>query len=466
MLHSLSNGSKCTFVCQIHSLVFCLTPSYTNQDMVDAYKKAASALIALKSVSADPAYKEDCVKTALWLKDKLSDMGCETKLIEGYGNPVVFGSFVADPSYETVLIYGHYDVQPASKEDGWESDPFTLSEKDGKFFGRGIMDDKCQVLIHILAIEKLITEKKLGYNVKFLFEGNEETGSPYIEQFIKDHKELLTTDFIFLSDGEMTRGKPTLELGNRGIVNWKITFKTANSDIHSGLYGGVAPNAIHELAKFLTKLLDENNRITIEGFYDAVDVIEKGYHIPFDLEEYKKNSGTKALFTEPEFDFFTQTGLRPAMTVTGMYGGYIQEGHKTSIPSQASAKINLRLVQSQDPKKIAELVKKHVEKHVPSHVSYEVSFDEFAGASKTDSKNPYVQKAKSILEAVFGQSAYYRYVGGTEPVILYFQQILGKPIVSVPFANEDGMMHGTNENFDIANIQKAFAFSAKFFGRS
>ena len=432
---------------------------------MDEYKKVAAQLVAFKSVSADPTYKGDCRKTAAFLRDLLLSYGFDAKAIEGYGNPIVFGTYTVDPKLETCLIYGHYDVQPAAKEDGWGTDPFVMTEKDGRLYGRGIMDDKCQFLIHILTIGKLIKEKKLGYNIKFLFEGNEEEGSPRIEQFVKDHKNQLSCDFVLLSDGELTRGKPTLELGNRGILNWKLTLKTAKTDIHSGIFGGAAPNAVQELAKFVESLLDNNNRITIEGFYDAVDPVDEEYVLPFDFEEYKVNSGTKAILTEPEYDFYKQTGLRPAMTVTGMYGGYIEEGHKTSIPAVATVKINFRLVKSQEPKEIAKLVEKHLIKHIPEYVDYEVSFDEFAGPSKTDRTNEYVQKAKKVLEKIFDHKAYYRYVGGTEPVILYFQQILKKPIVSVPFANEDGFMHGANENFKVENIDKGLAFSEQFFGK-
>lgn len=432
--------------------------------MLSEYKKVAAKLVSLKSVSSDPSCKKDLENTAKYLKELLNEQKFTTKIIKGYGNPVVFGEYIVDSKKETVLIYGHYDVQPASKEDGWDSDPFTLSEKNGRFYGRGIMDDKCQFIIHILAIGELIKNKKLAYNVKFLFEGNEEEGSPYIEKFIQDHKKLLANDFIVISDGEMTRGKPTIELGNRGILNWKLTLKTGTTDIHSGIFGGAAPNALHELSQFVASLLDKNNRVTIEGFYDDVDTMDKAYQVPFSLEEYKKNSGTKAVITEPEYDFYQQTGLRPAMTVTGMYGGYIAEGHKTTIPASATVKVNFRLVKSQEPKEIAKLVEKHVKKYLPKYVEYDLSFDEFAGPSKTERENAYVKKAVKVLESVCKEKVYYRYVGGTEPVVLYFQQILSKPVVSVPFANEDGFMHGTNENFLIKNIEKGIEFSSTFFG--
>ncbi len=432
---------------------------------MDEYKKIAAKLVAFRSVSADPMLKEDCKKTAEFLRDLLVSYGFDAKTVEGYGNPVVMASFTVDPKAETCLIYGHYDVQPAAKEDGWDSDPFEMVERDGRLYGRGIMDDKCQFLIHILTIGKLIQEKKLQYNIKFFFEGNEEEGSPYIEQFVKDYAKELACDFVFLSDGDMKRNNPTIELGNRGILNWTITLKTSHADVHSGIFGGAAPSATHELVKFLEALIDENNRITIEGFYEDVDEIKNEYPITFDFEEYKANSGAKALLTEPEYDFYTQTGLRPSMIVTGMYGGYIKEGHKTSIPSSATAKINFRLVMSQEPKKIEELVKKYVTAHMPEYVDYTLSFEEYAAPQKTGKDNQFVRKANMILEQVFGEKASYYYVGGTEPVLIHIQQVLRKPIVSVPFANEDGFMHGPNENFLIENIEKGFAFSKEFFSK-
>lgn len=433
--------------------------------MIDEYKKNATKLVSLKSVSADSTYREDLDQTAAFLKDLLKEKGLHAELLEGYGNPLVYGSYVVDPKKETCLIYGHYDVQPAVLADGWDTDPFTLSEKEGKFYGRGIMDDKCQFLIHILAIGKLIAEGKLTYNIKFLFEGEEELGSPHIEKFVKDHTELLSCDFALLSDGEMIADKPTIELSNRGVLNLTVTLRTATLELHSGIYGGAAPQAIYELSKLVSSLWDEQHRITVPGFYDAVDEIDTSYAIPFDFEEYKKNTGTSALLTEPEYDFFTQTGLRPSLTITGIYGGYIQEGHKTTIAPTATAKLSFRLVKSQDPKKIGELVKAYIEQLVPSYVSAAVTIDEIANPQKTTANSVYVRKAVQVLEEIYGDTSYYKYVGGTEPVLLHLQTYLHVPIVSIPFASEDGHMHGPNENFKIRNIEKGLEFSERFFGK-
>lgn len=431
--------------------------------MLDEYKKVAAKLVSLKSVSADPSCKEDIAKTAQFLQELLKERGFDAQIFEGYGNPVVFGSYVVDPSKKTALLYGHYDVQPASKEDGWDSDPFELTEKDGKFFGRGIMDDKCQFLIHILAIGKLIQEKRLQYNIKFVFEGNEEVGSPTIEHFIKEHTDLLACDFVMISDGEMTNGKPTIELGNRGVINATLTIKTANNDLHSGLYGGSAPNAVDELSKFIMHLADEDNKVTIPGFYDAVDPIDTSMQLPFSMEDYQKNTGAKVLKTEKDIDFYTQAGQRPSIEVTGIQAGYTGEGYKNSVPRMALAKINMRLVKSQDPEKIQELFKEYVKKVLPDYAEYELSFGEATAPVRIKTDNVFVEAAEKVLEEVFGEKPVHRYVGGTEPVVVFFDQELHVPQVMVPFANEDGAMHGINENFNKTNIEKALTFSEKFF---
>lgn len=436
-----------------------------NQDMLDEYKKAAAQLIPLKSVSADPSCKDDIKKTAEWFVNYLPEAGFDAQLFEGYANPIVFGTYVVDPSFETALIYGHYDVQPASREDGWDTDPFTLVEKNGKLFGRGIMDDKCQLLLHVIAISQLIKDKKLGYNIKFIFEGNEEVGSPAIENFIKEHKDLLACDFVMISDGEMTMGKPTIELGNRGVINTTLTIKTAHNDLHSGLYGGIAPNAVHELSAFIANLHDAENKITIPGFYDDVAVVDKSITLPFSMEDYTKNTGAKVLKTEKDMDFYAQAGQRPSIEVTGIQAGYTGEGYRNSIPRLAMAKINMRLVKNQNPEKIQELFKKYVKQVLPAYVDYDLSFEEGTFPVRISADNKFVEKAEEVLEKICGEKPVHRYVGGTEPVVVFFDQILDVPQVMVPFANEDGAMHGINENFNITNIEKGLEFSETFFSK-
>lgn len=431
---------------------------------MDEYKKIAAKLVSLKSVSSDKTLTPECRKTAEFLKELLTSYGFTAKIVEGYGNPVVLASFQVDPKLETCLIYGHYDVQPASREDGWESDPFEFVEKDGRFYGRGVMDDKCQFLVNIMVIGKLLKEKRLGYNIKFLFEGNEEEGSPYIEEFVRDHTKGLACDVILISDGEKILGKPTLELSNRGILNCMLTVTTATQDNHSGVYSTAVPNAIHELSAIVTSFFGKDNTIAIESFYDDVDPVTEKNPLPFDFDEYKKNTGSKVLFTEPGYDFYMQTGLRPSLTVTGMSGGYLGEGHKTSIPGSAQAKLSFRVVRNQRKEKLVKIIQRHLAKVIPDYVMWDLTIDEFAPPNRTDMQNPFIQKAKKILEEIFGEKVLYRFVGGTEPVVGFFQEYLGKPLVSVPYSDEDAHMHGKNENFKIKDIQTGMEFSERFFG--
>jgi acetylornithine deacetylase/succinyl-diaminopimelate desuccinylase-like protein len=283
---------------------------------------------------------------------------------------------------------------------------------------------------------------------------------------VKENRELLSCDFVFLSDGEMILGRPTIELGNRGIVNFALKIRTADTELHSGIYGGAAPNAIHELTAFIQGLFDSENRLTIEGLYDDVEEVDTEVGTPFDREDYAKNTGAKTVITETEYDFHIATGQRPALSVISIEAGYRGEGYKTTIPPIATAKFNLRLVNKQDPQKIAQLIEQHIIKTLPPHVSYEVSFDEFAKPNKTDINNEYVKRAEKILEELFETKTVRKYVGGTEPAISCFSEYLNKPIVSIPFANEDGHMHGTNENFLLANIEKGMEFSKRFFGKT
>lgn len=432
--------------------------------MFEEYKQLLKEFISFKTVSSDPSCKEDIKKAAEWLAKLLTRYRMKAQLIEGYGNPFVIGEYNGGSEAETALVYGHYDEQPAEKGEGWDTNPFELEEKDGKLFARGVMDDKGQLLMHIVTIGNLIREGKLAYHVKFLLEGEEENGSPHIERFVQDHRKELSCDFALLSDGELILGNPTIELGNRGIVNFTLTLQTATNELHSGIYGGAAPNAIHELAKIIDGLFDTQNHLTIEKLYDDVDTLDTTVMTPFDFNDYQYNTGAQALLTENNVDFHTATGQRPALTVISIDGGYQGEGYKTTIPPKATAKFNLRIVKSQDPQRVAEIIKKHFAKIIPDYVAYTLSFDEFAKPNKTDPHTVYVKRAEKILEALFGKKVVHKYVGGTEPAISVFQEYLQKPVLSVPFANEDGHMHGVNENFDIENIQKGMEFSRKFFG--
>ncbi len=433
--------------------------------MTDTYFNLIKDFVSFKSVSTDNTFATEIQKCALWLKNTFITKGFKVNVINSYGNPIIVASFEADPTCKTCLIYGHYDVQPALKSDGWNSEPFELTNDGKRLYARGAIDNKGQVAIHIATIFDLINEKKLKYNVKFMIEGNEETGSPKLGKFIEDNKELLKADVVVISDGEITGNHPILELGFRGGFNTTITVKTATNDLHSGIYGGIAPSAIHEASKMIAKLYDENNHITIPHFYDDVAPIDNTESIPFDEKEYQRITGAKALLKEPEFDPHTQVGLRPSIQVTGLQSGYNGEGYKNGIHAKATVKINFRLVKNQDPTKIAELFRNYLKDTLPSYVDFEMQVDDIHEGVKLDLNNEYVTKAKELLEKAYGTNPLCKYSGGGLPIVTYFKNAFGAPQVLVPLANEDCNMHGANENFNLDDVEKSLKFSKSFFSK-
>lgn len=439
--------------------------------MDKTYKKMLKKFLSFKSISTSDEYKEDIKETVLWLKKQFGKKGFAVEVIEGYDNPVIIASYVEDENFETALIYGHYDVQPAEKSEGWESEPFKLTERDGRLYGRGAVDNKGQVLVHIKTIFDLIEENSLKYNVKFVIEGNEETGSPNLRELLEDHKRLLDCDFVMISDGEITAGHPTIEAGFRGGFNSTLTLRTSDKELHSGLYGGASPSASNELVKFLSLLHKKDNSIGIDGFYDKVDEINEKFinlheEIPFDMEEYKSLSGTRALLVEDDYDFYTQIGLRPAVVVTGIETGYTGEGYRNSIPAEATAKINFRLVKSQQPQEIADLFKDFVNENIPKYVDFELEVATPYDGIKLDLENEYVELAKNYLTEAFGKEALVKFCGGGLPIVTHFNDILGVPEVLAPLANEDCGMHSANENYNKDILEKALDFSRKFWSRS
>ncbi|MDQ3099666.1 MAG: M20/M25/M40 family metallo-hydrolase [bacterium] len=431
--------------------------------MNQTYLNLVSEFIKFKSISTDNTFATEIQKCALWLKNTFTENGFKVNIINGYGNPIVVAHYQTNPEYKTALIYGHYDVQPADKSEGWNSEPFELFNDGKRLYARGSIDNKGQVAIHIATIIDLIKENQLKYNITFMIEGNEETGSPLLGKFIQDNKVLLKADVVVISDGEITGNNPILELGFRGGFNTTITIKTATNDLHSGIYGGLAPNAAHEAAKLIAKLYDENNHITIPHFYNDVAQIENPEIIPFDQKEYQRITGAKAVLKEPEFDPYTQVGLRPSIQVTGLQSGYIGEGYKNGIHAKAILKINFRLVRNQNSAKIAEEFRDYLKETLPSYVDFNIEVNDIHQGVKIDLNNDYIHKAKAILEKAYGTKPLLKYSGGGLPIVTFFEEALGVPQVLVPLANEDCNMHGANENFNLEDIEKSLEFSKEFF---
>lgn len=430
--------------------------------------KQLSEFVKFKSVSTDAKFKDDIEKTARWLASQFESNGFKAQIVGGYDNPIVVASLVVSPKLETCLVYGHYDVQPAEKNEGWDTEPFTLTEKNGRLYARGAVDNKGQVFAHMFTVFKLLKAGKLNYNVKFIIEGNEETGSPSLAKFVKANISLLKADFVMLSDGEITAGHPTIELGFRGVLNTTIKLTVSDRDLHSGLFGGTTPNAADELTKLLTTMF-YGPSVNIPRFYDDVkkvpaDVLAQNKKLPYSKEYFEDITGTCKLVTEAGYGFHTQVSMRPSAEITGLRAGYTGEGYRNSIPGSALAKVNFRLTAEQDPKRIAKLVATYVKKITPKYAKVEVEFDEASYGVKLDVNNKYVEKAKKCLKEAYGSEVLLKYCGATLPIVAEFQKLLGIPQVLAPLANEDCRMHATNENFEVKLVENSLKFSKLFFG--
>ncbi|PWU23419.1 hypothetical protein C5B42_03060 [Candidatus Cerribacteria bacterium 'Amazon FNV 2010 28 9'] len=436
--------------------------------MTPTYSNLFPKFIALKSISTDPQFHSDIEKTATWLGEQFHKHGFEYKIVKGYENPIVLATYTVNPQAQTVLIYGHYDVQPAQKEDGWDSDPFTVTEREGRLFARGAVDNKGQILIHMSTVFDLIIEGKLRYNVIFLIEGNEETGSPRLSDFIRDHQDVLKkADFALISDGETTGGHPTLDVGFRGVINLQITLTTSDRELHSGLFGGVVPNAAQELSGLLGRLVDNKHEVTIPGFYDDAKPIDAELRketqaFPIPQEEMLSLSGCSTLFVEPQANFFTKNGLLPTLEITGITTGYAGEGFKNSIPSVAVAKINIRTAPKQDPWKQCETIVSYIRSQIPSYAKIEIIQDQISSGILLNHIHEYFMRAKTIMKDVYGKAPVLKLCGATLPIANDFDKILHIPQIYASIGNEDCKMHAANENYSLEFLNKGLEFSRAF----
>lgn len=435
------------------------------------YKKLASEYISFKSISTDPEFKSEVRACASWLKNLLKKNGFRVKVVRaGDSNPVIIANYEVSKDAETVLVYGHYDVQPAAKSDGWDSDPFKLTEKKGRLIARGAIDNKGQFMVHLYTILKLKKAGMLKYNIKFLIEGNEETGSGNMPQILKENKSLLTSDHIVVSDGETANNLPTMESSFRGNVSFTVTYQTAKTNLHSGLYGGAIPNAAHELSQLIGKFHKKNNSVAIPGFYDGVDSISKEQRkIHKELSkgaDVCKITGVQKLLCEPGNDTCLQTGLRPSLQITGLKSGYIAEGYCNIIPSHAETKVNVRIAPSQDPKMLVRAFKEFIKDNSPEYVKVSIDVDDMIPATKLATDTPIATHIKNILKKAYAEkNVVVKTVGGSLPIMHDFQKYLKKVPVSVSLGNPDCNMHGINENFSMKMVEKGLKFSEMFFAK-
>lgn len=418
-------------------------------------------LLRFPSVSADSKYKEDVLKTADYIAEKLTSAGADkVEVCPTAGNPIVYGEKIIDPSQPTVLVYGHYDVQPPEPLELWHTPPFEPTVRDGKIFARGACDDKGQMYMHVKAFEVMQNTGGLPCNIKFMIEGEEEVGSENLGLFVKANKEKLAADVVLISDTAMiSLEHPSLETGLRGLSYLEVEITGPNRDLHSGVYGGAVANPATILAKMITSLHDENNHITIPGFYDDVLELSKEERealnkAPFDEAEYKRDLGIDELWGEKGYTTIERTGIRPTLEVNGIWGGYIGEGAKTVLPSKASAKISMRLVPNQQSAIITSLFQKHFESIAPKSVKVKVTPHHGGEPAVTPTDSVAYKAAEKAIEESFGKAPIPCRGGGSIPIVALFEKELGLKTVLMGFGLDSDNLHSPNEKYDIANYYK------------
>ncbi|MER3472029.1 MAG: dipeptidase [Chitinophagaceae bacterium] len=433
-------------------------------------------LLRIPSVSAKSEHKDDIRKCADLVRQRLLDSGCDkAEVMDTAGHPVVYGEKIVDPSKPTVLVYGHYDVQPAEPLELWHSGPFEPVIKEGKVFARGSADDKGQFYMHVKALETMVKTNSLETNVKFLIEGEEEVGSPNLGKFVADHKDLLKADVILISDSSMlSMETPSLDIGVRGLSYIEVEVTGPNRDLHSGTYGGAVANPITILAKMIASLHDENNHVTIPGFYD--DVVEASAEerelmgrAPYNEKEFADELGVKELWGEKGYTTNERTGIRPTIEVNGIWGGYTGEGAKTVLPSKATAKISARLVPNQNSRKITDMLLAHFEKIAPPSVTVK-AFEHHGGEpymTPIDSKG--YQAAAKAVQTTFGKTPIPVRGGGSIPICSILERELGIKIVFMGFGLDNDNLHSPNEKYNLENYYKGIEtipYFHKFFAQS
>jgi acetylornithine deacetylase/succinyl-diaminopimelate desuccinylase-like protein len=433
-------------------------------------------LLRIPSVSAKSEHKSDMIKCAKAVKQSFLNSGADkAEVMQTDGFPVVYAEKIIDKNKPTVLVYGHYDVQPAEPLELWHSKPFEPVIKDGKVYARGSADDKGQFFMHLKALETMVKTNTMATNMKFIIEGEEEVGSPNLGKFVEQNKELLKADVILISDSSMlSMDTPSLDIGVRGLSYIEVEVAGAERDLHSGTYGGAVANPITILAKMIAGCHDENNHVTIPGFYDdVVDVPEKERALmaqaPFDESEYKKEIGIKELWGEKGYTTNERTGMRPTLEVNGIWGGYQGEGAKTVLPSKATAKISARLVPNQSSEKMTQLLINYFTGIAPSSVTVK-AFEHHGGEPYlTPIGSKGYKAATRAIETTFGKTPVPVRGGGSIPISTILEKELGVKIIFMGFGLDSDNLHSPNEKYGIANFNKGIEtipYFHKYFAES
>ena len=429
-------------------------------------------LLRIPSVSTLPQHKDDVQRAAAFIANQMRAIGLENvEVIATQGHPLVYADWLHASGKPTVLCYGHYDVQPPDPLDEWKSPPFEPTERNQNLYARGAVDDKGQMYMHLKSIEALMRSTgKLPLNVRLIVEGEEEVGGESIARFVREHSNRLKADFALVSDTEMfAPDLPTLCVGLRGMVYTEVEITGAMTDLHSGMYGGAAPNPFEALARIISRLKDENGKVLIPGFYDRVgkpsgDELKAWKSLPFDEEHYRKTEvGSKELTGEPGYSVLERTWARPTLEIHGMPGGFIGAGAKTVIPAKASAKISMRLVPDQHPDEIFKLYSGFVNSLKPKGVDLKIKQYSLADPIVIRTDNEYVKASTEAMKEVFGKDTVYIRSGGSIPIVADFEKYLKIPSVMMGFGLPDDNLHAPNEKFHIPNFYRGIESIILFF---
>ena len=436
----------------------------------ERFFKELFEVLRIPSVSSDPEHKDDMRRCAKKLAEMVKAAGADkVEICETAGNPVVYAEKKVDPKLPTVLVYGHYDVQPAEPLDLWKTDPYEPVIKDGAIWGRGANDDKGQSFMHIKAFEYLVKEKKLRHNIKFLLEGEEEIGSPSLGPWIKANKRKLACDTILISDTtQKAEDVPSICTGMRGMTYMEVTVRGPKMDVHSGHYGGAIYNPIQALCDMISSLIDKDGRVTVKGFYDDVEELSRKDRkmlgrAPYNAQEYMDNIGVKALTGEKGYTTLERVGIRPCLDVNGIWGGYTGEGSKTVIPSEAHAKISMRLVPNQDSATIAKLFARHFKAIAPKGVTVEVQEKHGGNGFLIPISSKAYQAASRAVAEVYGIEPVPSRGGGSIAILAEMQRALHADPLLMGFGLERDFIHSPNESYLIDQLFKGMESIAKFY---
>ena len=452
-----------------------MTQEYINKNK-NRFLNELFEFIKIPSVSADMKFKDDVLKAASFLENNLNQIGADNvQIFPTEGHPIVYAEKIFDLSLPTVLVYGHYDVQPADPYELWDSDPFdpvvkkTKIHPEGAIFARGACDDKGQMFMHLKAFEAMHKSGELSCNVKFMFEGEEEVGSSNLEKFVRSNVELLKADVVLVSDtGIINNTTPSICVGLRGLSYVEVEVTGPNRDLHSGLYGGAVANPINILSKMIASLHNENGTINIPGFYkDVVEVSnldrKEMAKAPFNLSEYMLDLSIDNVYGEDGFTTNERNSIRPTLDVNGIWGGYIGQGAKTVLPSKAHAKISMRLVPNQSSEKITELFESHFKKIAPEYVKVKVTPHHGGEGIVIPTDFPAYLAAKNAMETTFGKTPIPVRSGGSIPIVPMFEEVLGLKTILLGFGLDSDVIHSPNEHFGLFNFYKGIETIPHFY---